>query len=139
MRAYFEGDDAARFFDSGGDVSWLVDAKRGAWRPDARWGWPHGKHSDALGFFSASGKQFGVFRQENDEGRNGVLFVRYEKCVGSAVAFYDQEEIEYPAGSGQKRGMWVVHHDTNGDGRIDSRDAPPTPVLNSTASPSPGR
>ena len=134
-RAYFQGDDAARFFDSGGDVSWRIDAKAGTWRPDARWGWPRGKRSDALGFFSDSGKLFGVFHHTNDEGRSGVLFVRYENYAGRAVAFYTQEEVEFPLGTGKKRGMWVVRRDTNGDGRIDSHDGPGTPVLDTDGKP----
>jgi hypothetical protein len=135
VRAYFQGDNAARFFDSGGDVSWLVDAKQGTWRPDARWGWPHGKRSDAVGFFSDAGKQIGVFRQETEDKLSGILFVRFENCVGRPVAFYTNEQVEFPRGSGQKRGLWVVRRDTNADGRIDAKDAPGTPVLDVDGKP----
>lgn len=135
VQAYFEADKATRFFESNGAVSWFVDAAGGKWQPDQRWGYPRSKRIDAVGFFSDSGKQFGVFQFKDLHDREGVLIVRLENGVGKPVAFYLQEQIEFPVGSGQKRNLWVVRHDTNEDGKIEEKDGPATPVLDGDGKP----
>lgn len=128
-QAFFEGDTQARFFDSGGDVSWLIDAQAGTWKPDAHWAYPRGKRADAVGFFSDAGKQFGVFQYQGRQNLSGILIVQYENCVGRPVALYTNEEVADPADPMKKRRMWVVNRDTDGDGWIDEKDAPGTPVV----------
>ena len=133
LEAHFAGDAAARFFDSAGNLSWFVDARAGTWRPDAYWGHPSPGRTDAVGFFSEGGKLFGIYRSEKPRG--GILIVRFDHYVGRAVACYTQEQVVFPAGSGNKRDMWVVKRDTNHDGQIDERDAPGTPVLDTAGKP----
>lgn len=135
VQAFFADDTATRFFDSNGSVSWFIDAKAGTWRPDSYWGYPRGKRLDGVGFFSDSGKRFGIFSHEDNAKHSGVLIVRLENGVGTPVAFYMREQIAFPPGSAQKREMWVVRHDTNHDGFIDEKDAPGTPVLDNTGKP----
>ena len=104
VQAFFEGDAATRFFDSSGEVSWFVDAKAGAWRPDAHWGYPPGKHRDAVGFFSDSGKQFGVLQFEDMQKHSGVLIVRFEQSRRPARRLLHAGAGRLPAsGSGQFR------------------------------------
>ena len=134
-RAWFEGDPASRFFDSPGDLSWFVDAKSGTSRPDAHWGKPPGKRSDGAGFFSDSGRQFGVFHFTDRQDHSGILIVRFENYVGRAVLFFTQEEVTDPADSTKKRRMWVAKRDTNGDSVIDEKDAPGAPVLDTADRP----
>ena len=134
-RAYFQGDDAARFFDSGGDVpGWLTRSgaigsrmPAGVGRAESiptRWGFSRMRASSSAFFTTRTMK-----------GAEGCSSCADEKWAGRAVAFYTQGEVEYPPGSGRKRGMWVVCRDTNGDGRIDAQDAPGTPVLDGEGKP----
>jgi len=116
-------------------VSWWVDATQGTWRPDAHWGRPPAKRSDAVGFFSDAGNRFGVVQHQTLQGQSGVLIVRCEDYVGRPVAFYTHDETTFPAGSQQKRRMWVVQHDTNADGSIDEKDAEGSPVLDTQGEP----
>ena len=133
LQAQFAGDGAARFFDSSGSLSWFVDARAGTWQPDAYWGHPSPGRTDAVGFFSDSGKLFGIYRVEKPRG--GILIVRFENYVGRPLACYTQEQVVFPPGSGTKRDMWVVRHETNHDGQIDEQDAPGTPVLDTEGKP----
>jgi len=134
-QAFFAGDEAARFFDSSGEVSWWIDAKAGTWKPDAHWGKPRGARSDAVGFFSDFGRQFGIFQHQDPQKRSGVLIVGYENYIGRPLAFYTQEEMAWPAGAAKKRRLWVIRRDTNRDGLIDEEDQPGTPMLNRQGEP----
>lgn len=134
VTARFDGDTATRFFDSSGEVSWLVDAKAGTWRPEAHWGFPRGYRRDAAGFFTAGGQRFGVFKFQPEEKQSGVVMVRLEGFVGRPVAYYAQEDVV--AGPGAKpQKMWVVRRDSNRDGNIDSTDAAGVPVLDAAGQP----
>ncbi|HZK81468.1 MAG TPA: hypothetical protein VFC46_10385, partial [Humisphaera sp.] len=134
-QAFFEGDKATRFFDSNGTVSWFVDAAAGTWRPDAHWGYPPGRDRGAVGFFSDSGRKFGVFQYQDLSKNSGILIVRFDGAIGKQVAFYTREKIAYPTDAAKKRDMWVVRHDTNRDGVIDQNDEPGTPVLDVAGKP----
>ncbi len=121
--ARFPGEEnVSRFFDPSSRVSWLIDARNGAWRPDAYWGRPElaqGGNS-TVGFFKYQGKVFGVMRYTTADAqkRSGFLVLRYDNYVGKIVAFY------CPG-----KGGLVVVRDENQDGAITAADGEGTPVL----------
>ncbi|MGA2065965.1 MAG: NosD domain-containing protein [Thermoguttaceae bacterium] len=123
----FAGDRMLRVFDTSGCVSYFIDPASGRWEPDTYWGLPPMTQPAVQGFFSAGGRNFGVFKCRNPQqgGEEWVLIANFDQPVVRAVALYKRN----PAGG------CLLCKDTNHDGRIDDRDAPGRPVLDTDGKP----
>ena len=112
--APFAGDTKLRVFDTSAAASYFIDPQTGKWEPDAYWGLPEMIQPSIRGFFSAGGKNFGVFTCQNPVKDSGeeVLIASYDNPVVRPLVVYKHN----PAGG------WLRLRDTNGDGRIDEKD-----------------
>jgi len=120
-------DGRLRGFDSNGCASYLLDPRGGKWQPDTYWGLPAMNSPGPRGFFSAQGRNFGVFTCQNPEKRGDewVMLASYDNPVVKAVALYKRK-----AGGG-----YLLCKDNNGDGVIDDQDEPGAPVLGADGKP----
>ncbi len=125
--APFTGDKLLRAFDSNACVSYFLDPKTGKWQPDTYWGLPPMHQRSPRGFFSAGGKNFGVFTYQSaaKNGEERLMIASYDQPLVRPVAIYQRN----PAGG------WLMVRDTNGDGRIDAQDGPGKPVLDVEGKP----
>ena len=120
-------DGKLRAFDTAATASYLIDPATGKWEPEAYWGLPSLGKLELRGFFSAQGKNFGVFTYPGpDKTGDRVLIASYDQPAVRAVAIYKRS----PTGGG-----WLCCRDTNHDGQIDDHDEPGQPVLDTAGKP----
>jgi hypothetical protein len=125
--APFAGDKAFRIFDTSARLSYFLDPVSGSWKPDTNWGLPPMPRPSVHGFFSAGGKNFGVFVYQNPVKGAGetILIANFDNPVVRAVAVYQRGP----------KGSYLLCKDTNHDGRIDDQDEPGRPVLDTDGKP----
>ena len=104
--------DRGRVFTRDGRKSIRLDERSGTWSPEGFWDVPKGEF---LGAFAIGGKTFGVFVVATDrESHGSLLVVRYDGYSARPVLALAQDA---------KTRRYLARKDSDGDGRIDDRDA----------------
>ena len=113
---WFAGDQRARFFNINGGYDIILDAKSRSWEPDIRWRYT--MDVNPIFYFSAGGKNFGVFQESvKDRGVFMAVARMEDSGIGRVLERYGYDT----------NGLFV-QRDQHGDGVIKDDD-PIEPVL----------
>ena len=119
---WFAGDDRAHFFNINGGYDILLNAKTRSWEPGTHW--KYTMDFTPLFYFSAAGKNFGIFQQSVKDRGVFMAIARMEDTgIGRLLARY-----------GYNTDGLFLQRDPDGDGVIADED-PIEPILDANGKP----
>ncbi len=116
------GDTQPRWWNVDAGYSITMDSRNGSWAPDGLWAFAQPdlhRFRTAVDFFSDQNRNFALFLAGRDPAR--LFLIEFgQDYQGRTLAVWQADKAA--------QGALVRQTDSNGDGIVDARDAPPVPL-----------